>query len=149
MSVFQGASHSKYAGCAVVFAFETLGDLELDTQDLTPEEGQKMTVTAAIASESCGHDGLTMKEFLGQFEAWKQWIAAGNGSVEKVIGTMITAGATLKSNWKDQQRKKDFLQGLMLLGMADGTVTDTEKKMVLHVAALIDGTDALMELFGN
>jgi phage/plasmid-associated DNA primase len=146
MSVFNAATDSKFAGCAVVFAFEAMGDLELDDQVLTDEETKAMTVVAAIAAESCGHSGLTYGEFGEKYAAWQQWLSQ-NGSVEKVIGSMITAGNTLKANWKDQKRKKDFLNALMILGASDDTVTDNEKRMVLHVAALIDGTDALMEIF--
>lgn len=147
MSLFKGSSNPKFAGCALVFAFEAIGDLELDTQQLSAEETSRMAVTAATAAEACGHDGLSVEEFVDQMAAWAEWIRQSQPSFEKIIGSLVTAGNTLKANWRDDSRKEHFLTGIMAIAAADGTVTDNEKKLLLHVATLIDATDVLMKMF--
>lgn len=175
---YSGASDSRLAGCALAFAFQTIGDLEAESHEVTQAKAEKMFRIAAIGAKSTGHEDLTYEEFKDEHGRWliglsAPMVAAALEQADddetgtdrcseahdpatccpdcagRVVEVLEAAATTLKSNWKHQDAKKSLLKQLMLLAEADGTVTNNEKQMVFHVANLIDGKSALQELVGG
>lgn len=147
MSVFAAARDIKYAGLVLTLAFETLGDLEMDTRSLTSAETAALLATGAIAGIACGQKGMSTEELGTLWASFQAWWQQDQTTEQDAANTMMAAAQTLRENWKgtpDQTR--DFLKGMIELALGDEEITNLEKGSLFMVAEVMGVSHELLEV---
>ena len=135
MSVFTHASNKTYAGLTLALCFETLGDLE--NPELTENEAKLLGIAGEIGAQECGERASSdmMTKIFNEFQAWWRQDAI---QPSDVVETLIAASGTLKAHWKTgTDGHLRFLQAILVLGVADGELSEAERQLPGMIAGLM------------